>query len=309
MDRRLFLRSAALTGAAGLLAACTGSAGGDSGGAAVGATPGAQPSSLDDYIAQIAPDAEPASLSVSTGSFEQLVGASQPFAFGATTADNESLDGAEVELYVVPSGRPSTGPYPTTFHELPDNPRGLYLANVDLDAPGPTAFVAVTADGSRAGLAAVEVRTIETSQVPAPTRPAVAVATPTLAEPGAVAAICTREPACTMHEVSLDAALREGRPIVLEFATPAYCQTTACGPSVDVLDAVRADRDWGDTAFIHVEIYSDEGVTLAPAVQEWALPSEPWLFTIARDGTIAGRADGSLLVLSDHVTALTEQLQ
>lgn len=305
MDRRLFLRSAALTGAAGLLAACTG--GEDA--AAPAATPGAEPSSLDDYVAQIAPDAEPGSLSVVTGSFEQLVGAAQPFAFGVTTAQNEGLDGAEVELYVVPSGRPSTGPYPTTFRELPENPLGLYVATVDLDAGGPTAFVAVTADGARTGLAAVEVRTIETSQVPAPTRPALAVATPTVAAPGPVATICTRQPACPMHEVSLDAALREGRPVVLEFATPAYCQTTACGPSVDVLDAVRADRDWGDTAFIHVEIYADEGVTLAPSVQEWALPSEPWLFTIARDGTIAGRADGSLLVLADHVTALAEQLQ
>jgi len=105
-----------------------------------------------------------------------------------------------VQLYVVPSGRPSTGPYPTEFRDVPQNPNGLYLAAVDLDAPGPTAFVAITADGSRAGLAAVEVRSIDTSQVPAPTKPAIVTATPTLANQGGLAALCTSEPACAMSE-------------------------------------------------------------------------------------------------------------
>lgn len=98
-----------------------------------------------------------------------------------------------------------------------------------------------------------------------------------------------------MHDVSLEQAVAEGRPVVLLFATPAYCQTAMCGPAVSNLDEIRGEQDWGDVAFIHVEIYSDEGQTVTQPVQEWGLPSEPWLFTIDREGTIVDRLDSVLI--------------
>ena len=111
-----------------------------------------------------------------------------------------------------------------------------------------------------------------------------------------------------MHEVSLAQMLAEGRPVVLEFATPAYCQTAVCGPSVEVLDDVRTDRDWGDVVFIHVEIYRDAGQTIAEPVEQWGLPSEPWLFAIGADGTIEDRMDGPLLTSPAHVAGMIERL-
>jgi hypothetical protein len=54
-------------------------------------------------------------------------------------------------------------------------------------------------------------------------------------------------------------------------------------------------------AFVHQEIYRDDGRTLSEPVQQWALPSEPWLFTIKGDGIVAARADGPLLTLPDEV--------
>lgn len=306
MDRRMFLRTLGAAGAAGLLAGCAGTTS-----RSAPATPTASAStnlSLDDLVGRIAPGAEQ-DLSVITGSFEQLVGPGRPFAFGLTAADNEPLSEAEVDLHVLPNGGQLTGPIATEFRTVPDNPLGLYLARVDLTQPGATAFIVRTTDGTHAGVAALEVRSPEQSPLPVPGQPAPSVATPTVAAPGDVERLCTREPQCGMHEVSLDAALTAGRPVLVEFATPAYCQTTVCGPSVDVLDQMRAARDWGDTAFLHVEIYTDAGQTLAPPVQAWRLPSEPWLFAIARDGTITGRADGPLLNLADEVSALAEQVQ
>lgn len=305
MDRRNFLTSLLLAGG-GLLVGC-GSDGQDSAAPASPGTTSPGAGTVDDLIAQVAPEAEQ-NLSVITGSFEQLTGDGVPFAFGVTTVDNEPVTAADLELYVVsPQGEPN-GPYPTEFREVPAQPLGLYLSEVDLEQAGPTSFIVVTADGSQVGLAALQIRTPEESPLPAPGQKAAAVPTPTEADLMGMAKLCTQNPPCGMHEVSLDEALREGRPVAITFATPAYCQTAVCGPSVQELDEVRTSRDWGDIAFIHVEIYSDEGVTVADPVREWDLPSEPWLFTIAGDGTIRGRADGPLLVMSDQLTNLLEQV-
>ena len=104
----------------------------------------------------------------------------------------------------------------------------------------------------------------------------------------------------------LDQALREERLVALTLATPAYCETAVCGASVSVLESVRTSRGWGDVTFIHCEIYIDDGQTLAPAVTDWDLPSEPWLFTVDRQGVIAARTDGPRLVLSDQIDAMVQ---
>jgi hypothetical protein len=164
--------------------------------------------------------------------------------------------------------------------------------------------VVAAVDGTTAGLATLSVKTPKGSELPAPGDAAVVAATATVDRRRGVRDLCTREPACGMHEVSLHTALRQGRPVVATFATPAYCQTAVCGPSVDTVEKVRTSRDWGDTAFVHVEIYRDAGKTVAEPVEKWRLPSEPWLFTIRADGSIAGRVDGPLLVLPEQVASL-----
>lgn len=68
----------------------------------------------------------------------------------------------------------------------------------------------------------------------------IAVPTPTIADARGTNPICTRQPQCPFHNVSLDAALKERRPLVVLFATPARCQTDTCGPVLDVLLEERA---------------------------------------------------------------------
>jgi hypothetical protein len=164
-------------------------------------------------------------------------------------------------------------------------------------------FVAVTRD-SRAGSDAIEVATPHNSKLPAPGRAAAPVASATTADPRGVAHVCTADPPCGMHEVSLDVVLAQRRPVMLMFATPRYCQTAVCGPSVTILDRMRISQDWGPMAFIHVEIYRDDGQTLTEPVERWGLPSEPRLFAIGADGIIRARADGPLLTLPDEVGRL-----
>jgi len=67
-----------------------------------------------------------------------------------------------------------------------------------------------------------------------------------------------------------------------------------CGPVVDIAEQLR--RSYGDRmAFIHQEVYNDNVVEkgLRPPLQTFHLRTEPWLFTIDRDGRVAARLEGS----------------
>ncbi|MPZ73580.1 MAG: hypothetical protein GEU74_10185 [Nitriliruptorales bacterium] len=302
MDRRVFLRLMAGAGAAGVMAGCGNEPAEPGAGATAAASP---PAAGSPAVARVAPDADPV-LNVISASYEQLTG-TRPFAFGLVGPDNTPVTGADAELWVVPQGGTGepAGPFTTTYHEVEGQPLGLYVTEVELTEAGPTSFVAVTGDG-RAGADDIQVATPESSQIPAPGQEAVAVATPTEDKPLGFEKICTLDPPCGMHDISLDDALAKGRPVVLAFATPAFCQTAVCGPSVGVVEEVRTTGAWGDVAFIHCEIFTDAGQTVAKPVKEWKLPSEPWLFTIDADGRINNRSDGPLMTLEDQVENMVQ---
>jgi hypothetical protein len=306
MDRRTLVRVLGGSGSVLLLGACSNDPGEPGGTARAPRSGSAAPDALDPIAAQVAPDAD-RGLTVVNASFEQLTGNDQAFAFGLTTPDNEPVRGADVQVYVIDADGEWRGPHPAEFRDVTVVPLGLYLTRLDLPEPGPTSLVAVTADGA-AGSTTVQVTRPQASAVPAPGQPAVVVPTPTSTDPQGMGRVCTLDPPCGMHDVSLDEALAAGRPVVLTFATPAYCMTAICGPSVEVVDEVRASGDWGDTAWIHVEIFSDAGQTLSAPVEQWGLLSEPWLFAIDADGTVRQRADGPLLVLDDHVRTIANDI-
>jgi len=83
------------------------------------------------------------------------------------------------------------------------------------------------------------------------------------------------------------------KPVVLQFATPALCQSRTCGPVVDIAEQVRAQNGKGVT-FIQQEIYQDNdpGKPVRAQVARWRLPTEPWTFVIDRRGRIAARFEG-----------------
>jgi hypothetical protein len=286
MDRRSFLKSSgvlvSVTGLSGTLAACGG------GGGSI-------------------PDG-PAQLNVTITSFEFLTGPERPVPFAVRTLDNVELRDADIQVYLRdPDGTVRGGPFETRYTEAPGTGLGLYVADLAIEEPGPVEIVAV--EGARYGAAAVNAVAPEESEVPAPGVVAPVVATPTTDDERGYEKICTQDPQCGMHEVSLDEALEAGRPVMLLFATPEYCQTVVCGPAVEIVDDVRNDGDWGDTAWIHCEIYSEVGgselVTGEP-VRVWNLPSEPWLFAVDADGGIASRLDGPML--PDMVSQMAEGL-
>ncbi|HVL99065.1 MAG TPA: hypothetical protein VM324_07220 [Egibacteraceae bacterium] len=295
MHRRALLRSAGL--AAGALAA---------GGALGACGEEAQPPGRPPGKASVETSTgEEQSLVVISASFETLAGTDRRFAFGVTTADSVPLREADLDVRVHDlEGNELAGPFPAEFVDA-GGPLGVYVTRIDVPEPG--RVVVVVRDGDAVGEVAVSVVAPEDSKLPVPGEAAPVTATPTVADPMGLERLCTLEPeACGMHEVSLDEAIAGGRPVVLLFATPAYCQTAVCGPAVENLEAVRTDGDWGDVAFVHVEIYSDAGRSLTPPVVEWNLPSEPWVFTIAGDGTVVDRLDA--ILVPQELRAMTSAL-
>ena len=102
----------------------------------------------------------------------------------------------------------------------------------------------------------------------------------------------TREPACPLHEISLDDALAAGKPTVVNFGTPQLCTSQICGPVVDE-QMVVADKLGGKASFIHVEIYPSRSTDKpVKALTEYGFSTEPWLLVVDRDGVIQARYEG-----------------
>lgn len=130
-------------------------------------------------------------------------------------------------------------------------------------------------------------------KVPYPGTPMISTPSPTAADTLGVDPICTADPPCPLHDVSLDAALAEKRPIAVLFSTPARCQSRLCGPVLDNLLAQR-EATAGRVRFLHVEIWKARtGNDLAPTVEAYGLTLEPVLFLSGPDGVVRERIDNA----------------
>jgi hypothetical protein len=125
------------------------------------------------------------------------------------------------------------------------------------------------------------------------------VASPTLDDNPIETITTDPDPDPRLYELSLDTAITNGRPTVVVFATPAFCQTAACGPLVDVVQEAIDDHPEAD--FVHVEVYTgfrEEGFDpsdpdrLAPAIIEYRLVNEPWVYVVGPDGVVESRFEG-----------------
>lgn len=99
------------------------------------------------------------------------------------------------------------------------------------------------------------------------------------------------------YNLSLPEALNNNKPTLLLFATPGFCQTRVCGPVYDVASELEAQHG-DDINFIHVEVYPDlpnpaeTDWQVAPALEAFGLTTEPWVYLLDSDGTVAYRLEG-----------------
>jgi len=167
-------------------------------------------------------------------------------------------------------------------------PRPYWPVLIDLATPGLYTVRVDTGDG--VADAAFSVVAPEEVPIPKPGDAMVPVDTPTPDDHRGVDPICTKDPPCPLHDLTLTAALAKGTPVAFLVATPAFCQTAACGPVLDVLVGER--EAFADITMVHAEVYTDTTIeTTSPAVDAYQLPFEPVLYLAGADGVIRQRID------------------
>jgi hypothetical protein len=130
--------------------------------------------------------------------------------------------------------------------------------------------------------------------------------TPTAADvDGDLSRISTDEdPVPAFYETSVADALAAHEPFVLVFATPKFCTSQQCGPTLDSIKPIAEAHP--DVTFINVEPYvleytdgqlkavpgANQELQAAPATDEWGLLSEPWTFVVDGDGIVRGSFEG-----------------
>src|SRR5207302_272275 len=92
---------------------------------------------------------------------------------------------------------------------------------------------------------------------------------------------------------SLSDIVGKGKPVLVLFATPEFCQTAYCGQVLDALLTIAPLYE-AKLDMVHVEIYQTDaqGPTIS-TVDAWHLPSEPWCFGVDRSGRITARLDSA----------------
>lgn len=229
-------------------------------------------------------------------------------AFGLIQSDGAFVYGNTAVYVARGENAPARGPYPAPADSLevrppfrsqtsasdPDDVKAVYHAEIDLPRPGRWLVLTVTRAGEELLGAATEAIVRPPSRVPAIGAAAPRVHTPTLASvSGDATKIDTRIPPSDLHDDDLAEVLGR-RPVALLFATPALCRSKVCGPVADV--AMQLKSAYGDrVAFIHNEVYADNDPAqgLRPQMEAFGLSTEPWLFTIDRNGRIAARLEGA----------------
>jgi len=116
-------------------------------------------------------------------------------------------------------------------------------------------------------------------------------------------------PDVELLRVSVAESLRARSPFVVTFATPAFCASRTCGPTVEVVDAVRERYERRGVRFIHVEVYegNDPQRGVNRWMKEWRLPTEPWTFVVDRRGIIRAKFEGAVSV-DELAAAVTKHL-
>jgi hypothetical protein len=205
--------------------------------------------------------------------------------------------------------QPAVGPFPVAIESLATAPRFrsattledpntapvVYATTVDFPSEGEWRLGAIVKEeGELTGAILPAAEVGEFRRFPQVGEAAPLIHTPTAQDVGGdLSKITTRIPPDGLNKVDYAEALGK-KPIVLLFATPKFCQSRVCGPVVDV--AEQAQDEYGDKAdFIHMEIYNDNDPAkhTRPQVRAFHLPTEPWLFTIDRQGRIAAAVEGA----------------
>jgi hypothetical protein len=204
---------------------------------------------------------------------------------------------------------------------------GVYVTNVEFDETGDWGVeINGSADGETIGPIRLALQVLPPEQVlnvgdPAPrSRQKIASDVTDITE------IDSMSPPDPLHDVAIADAVSSGKPSVILFGTPAFCETRTCGPVMETVMLPLYETYKDQANFIHVEPYllkelrdgvgpcavpafnaefAREGVgegggqcpkaseeEIQAAGESWNLTAEPIVFVVDSEGKIAGKFEG-----------------
>jgi len=247
----------------------------------------------------------------------ELAVGSNRFLFSFVDANSDTPVGAPDRTASVGFTGPSSQTIPSTpgtFIWAIEGVSGIYVTTIDFPASGDwVAHFTTAAAGKPAEQLDFQFQVLDKKHVIVPGDKAPSVETPTLASVGGdVSRISTdTKPDKAFYETSVAGALAAHKPFVLIFATPKFCQTRTCGPTLDKVKPIAAAHP--GVTFINVEPYKladDQGqlqpvldangqLQTVPATDAYGLLSEPYVFVVGGDGVV--KAAFELIFTPDEI--------
>ena len=242
------------------------------------------------------------------------------FLFAMTDASGAPIGKPELAVNVAfydlaKSATSPTGKYDATFIWAIQGVKGVYAVNATFAEAGDWNAEFTSTAAGVTEKTPVTFQVSPTSSTPVVGAKAPDTITPTLANVGGnIKAISTdTTPDPSFYKVSVHDALAQHKPFVLVFATPAFCTSRQCGPTLDAIKAVAKTEP--AMTFINVEPYKTQfangslqpvldaqgGLQATDITNAWGLLSEPWIFVVDKSGIVRGSY--ALIVSADELKA------
>ena len=268
------------------------------------------PTPPPDSIQELSKDAKELSL-ISTNS--PVNPGKNEFSFGLITNTGGVVTGGSPQVWLAKDNVTSAaGPAPATWYafapasDFDDTaPRtalpGTYATVLEVPAVGNWIVGVGLTQGSTKYFGTAKLEATDQSIPAAIGSKAISVKTPVATTEKEARKIDTRVPPSPLHYISLSTALKNGKPTVVTFATPALCESMLCGPVVDEVLLVYQKIGAKNANFIHVEEFlpGDDLVpppaTLenqSPGFKAYGFTTEPWTLVIDKKGIIRARFEG-----------------
>ena len=222
--------------------------------------------------------------------------------------------------YTGPSGE-TIAAAPLTFIWAIEGVNGVYIGHATFPSAGQWAAAFTTeAPGSPTITMPFGFDVKATTQVVWPGDAAPSVKTPTLSDVGGDLAKISSDanPVKRFYETSEADALTAKKPFVLIFATPKFCKSATCGPTLDRLKPVAAAHP--EMTFINVEPYqlqfangglqpvmTGQDLTPVEATLAFKLLSEPYVFVVGADGKVSSSFE--LVFSPDEIEAAIKKAE
>ena len=106
-------------------------------------------------------------------------------------------------------------------------------------------------------------------------------------------------PDSDFYNLSYEDSIKNLKPTVILFSTPALCVSGTCGPILNNLKKVKINYDKYN--YIHIEVYKNfigktlrdlDSLEVTEPVIKWGLPTEPWIFFLDDNGILRSKFEG-----------------